>query len=84
MAEFLAELYVSRANESGVRHAAEALGASVRCVRAIFVPDDEICFLLFEAASADDVVEAARTAGLAFERISEVATPAEPTIVTDA
>ena len=84
MAEFLVELYVSRADESGVRHAAEALGASVRCVRSIFVPEDEICFVLFEAASIGDVVAAARSAGLAFERISEVATPAEPTFVTDA
>ena len=84
MAEFLAELYVSRANEGGVRPAAEALGTTVHFVRSIFVPEDEICFLLFEAASVDDVLEAARTAGLRFERISEVAAPADPTIVTDA
>ena len=36
---------------------------------AIFVPDDEICFHLYEAASADAAAEAARRAGLVFERV---------------
>lgn len=84
MPEFLVELYISRADARGLRHAAEAFGTTVRCVRSIFVPEDELYFLLVEAASADDVRDAARTAGLRFERISEVATPPEPTIVTDA
>jgi hypothetical protein len=84
VAEFLVELYVSRADARGIRHAAEAFGTTVSCVRSIFVPEDELCFLLVEAASADDVRDAARAAGLRFERISEVATPPEPTTVTDA
>jgi Protein of unknown function (DUF4242) len=83
VAEFLVELYISRADAHGIRQAAEAFGTTVSCVRSIFVPEDELCFLLVEAASADDVRDAARTAGLRFERISEVATPPEPTIVTD-
>jgi hypothetical protein len=82
--EFLVELYISRADARGLRHAVEALGTTVSCVRSIFVPEDELCFLLVEAASADHVRDAARTAGLRFERISEVATPLDPPIVTDA
>ena len=53
-------------------------------MRTIFVPEDETCFLLFEAASIDDVRDAARIADLPFERISEAVTSPEPTIVTDA
>jgi hypothetical protein len=81
--EFLVELYVSRADARDLPHAVEAFGTTVRCVRSIFVPADELCLLLVEAASADDVRDAAQTAGLRFERISEVATPPEPTIATD-
>ena len=89
MAEFLVELYVSRGVESGaerVRLAAEELtraGTAVRCMRSIFVPDDELCFLLFEAGSVDDVRDAARAADLPFDRISEV-TSAELALGTDA
>jgi hypothetical protein len=43
----------------------------VRYVRAIFVPEDETCFLLYETGSADAVREAARRAGLGRERITE-------------
>lgn len=83
MPEYLLELYVSRADARGRPDAAAALGTTVRCVRSIFVPADELCLLLVEAASADDVRDAADAAGLCFERISEVATPPEPTIATD-
>jgi hypothetical protein len=84
VAEFLVELYVSRTNAHGVtpgvrraRLAAEELtraGTAVRYVRSIFVPEDETCFLLFEAASANEVREAARSADLPFARISEAVT----------
>jgi hypothetical protein len=63
------------------RLAAEELsraGTAVRYLRSIFVPEDEICFLMFEAASMGDVRDAARGADLPFERISEVVTSAEP------
>jgi Protein of unknown function (DUF4242) len=85
VAEFLVELYVPRGSGSGVD--AEVLarfGTGVRYVRSILVPEDETCFLLFEAASIGDVREAARIAGFPFARISEAVTSPEPTIVTDA
>jgi hypothetical protein len=50
-------------------------------VRTIFVPEDETGFLLFEAASVDDVLDAARNAGITPARVSEAVTSP---IVTDA
>jgi hypothetical protein len=81
MAEFLVELYVPRGDMLGVeqraeqtRVAAEQLtreGTPVRYVRSIFVPEDETCFFLCEAASLEIVRETARRADLRFERIAE-------------
>jgi hypothetical protein len=78
MPEFLIEQYVARADTATVerdaaraRLAAEELsreGTPVRYLRSIFVPEDESCFLLYEAVSAEDVEEAARRASLRFER----------------
>ncbi len=81
MAEFLIELYVSRSDAELVersaeqaRLAAETLtreGTPVRYLRSIFVPEDETCFLLIEAASAESVREALHRAQLPFERLTE-------------
>lgn len=81
MPEFLLEFYLPRTNTAGVglsaenaRRAAEQLiqeGTQVRFLRAIYVPEDEICLFLYEAASPEAVGEAARRAGLSFERIAE-------------
>ena len=81
MAEFLIELYVSRTNAGLVeqsaeraRLAAEAMtseGMPIRYLRSIFVPEDETCFLLIEAASAESVREALGRAQLPFERLTE-------------
>jgi hypothetical protein len=81
MPEFLVELYVARTDAAVVdrgaeraRRAAEELtveGTPVRVVRSVFVPDDETCLLLIEAASADVVRETARRAQLPFERLTE-------------
>jgi hypothetical protein len=81
MAEFLVELYVPDADAEAVaqgteraRRAAQELsleGEAVRCLRSIFVPEDETCFLLYEATVLEDVEEAARRASLHVERISE-------------
>jgi hypothetical protein len=88
VAQYLVELFVPRTDAlvvpaavRRVRLAAEDLaraGTAVRYLRSIFVPEDEICFLLFEAACAQDVRDAARSADLPFERISEAVTSAEP------
>ena len=43
----------------------------MRCLRAIYLPDDETCFLLFEAGSAQAVRDAAALAALQFEHLSE-------------
>ncbi|MGH3072376.1 MAG: nickel-binding protein [Gaiellaceae bacterium] len=84
MAEFLVELYISRSDllaaESGAeraRLAAEELtreGKPVRYLRSIFVPEDETCLSLYEAATADAVHEVARRAALRFERVAEAIT----------
>jgi hypothetical protein len=81
MAEYLIELYVSRGDPCAVASAAERArlaaheltrkGEPVRYMRAIFVPEDETCFFLYEADSAEVVREAARRAGLASEHVSE-------------
>jgi hypothetical protein len=79
--EFLVELYVAQTDDAsvarGARHALAASaaltreGTPVRYLRSIFVPEDETCFFLYEAGSADAVREAALRAGLRFERIAE-------------
>jgi hypothetical protein len=79
MAEFLVELYAARDDEAGVRRRTEQArlaarevtreGTPVSFVRSIFVPEDEICFALFEAETAEAVSETARRAGLEFDRV---------------
>jgi hypothetical protein len=76
---FLVETYVPRSSVDGgrraareVRSAAEALsreGTPVRYVRTTFLPDDETCFHLLDAASAEAVAELGRRAGLGRARI---------------
>ncbi len=43
----------------------------MRFVRSVFVPEDEACFYLYEAPSAEAVREAARRAALPFARFAE-------------
>ena len=51
----------------------------MRYLRSIYVPEDETCLLLFEAASADAVSEVAQPAALPFERlVAAIATEAAP------
>jgi hypothetical protein len=85
MPEFLLELYVPRSAAdtaecavAGARSAAEALtreGRRVRCLSSIFVPEDETCFLLFEADLEETVRDAAERAALPFERITSASLP---------
>ena len=50
----------------------------MRFVRSIFVPEDETCFCVYQAASAQDVREAACRASLPFRRITP--TIRQPTV----
>lgn len=77
--KYLVEAYLGRLRDSdleqGARRAEDAAeeltrqGCSVRYLRMIFVPEEETCFHVYEAASADDVQEASSRAGIAFERV---------------
>ena len=79
MARYLVELYVPRigaeeAHEAGrrARRAARQLareGTPVRYVRTTFLPGDETCFHVFEAAAADAVEEVGRRARLGRVRV---------------
>jgi hypothetical protein len=74
MPEYLVEVYVPRtdppdAGDGNVR-AAAAEATGVRYRGSIFVPDEETCFVLFEAESADAVRDAAALAQLPFDRVS--------------
>jgi len=76
---FLLELYIPKADCTAVTLGAMRLGfaaaklsaegTSVRIVRTIFVPEDETCFVLIEAATAEAVRDAATRASLPVERI---------------
>jgi hypothetical protein len=80
MAEFLIEIYVTRDGETAAqRHAERARraaaeltseGTPVCCRWSAFVPEDETCFLLYEAPSLAAVEEAARRADLRCDHIS--------------
>jgi len=73
--EFLAELYSEADDLDGraalVQRARETADAStdVRLVRTIFVPDDEMCFLVFEAESAAAIARLAKQAALPIDRV---------------
>jgi hypothetical protein len=80
MPEYLVELYLANSSSAPLeaprraRSSANAMrreGQQVRYLRSIFVPEDETCFLLFEAASPDLVGEASRRAALTYDRIVE-------------
>jgi hypothetical protein len=81
MAEFMLELYVPRSDRDVVLDRAERArtcarqvrreGAAVRLSLVIFVPDDETCLLVYEAASVESVRRCAHLAGLPVEHIVE-------------
>ena len=89
MPTYLVEAYMprshaqeARATGRRARAAAEELsrnGAAVAYVRTTFLPNDETCFHLFEAASAEVVEEACNRAELGRARVVpaiEVSRPA--------
>lgn len=79
MPEYLVEVYVPKSGAAGVRHAAararetaqqlSSEGIAVRYVRAIFVPEDETCFHVFEATSPEAVRAASERAEFPAQRI---------------
>jgi Protein of unknown function (DUF4242) len=81
--KYLVEAYLPRVRESELaqqagraRAAADELTregtASVRYLRAIFLPSEETCFHLYEATSVDEVCEASTRAGITCERLVDV------------
>ncbi len=82
MTEYLVEFYLSRTDAAALaRCAAQArlaaeeqarLGVPVRYLRSMFVPEDETCFLLYEAETAESARRAATLAAVEVERVSEV------------
>jgi ubiquinone/menaquinone biosynthesis C-methylase UbiE len=84
MAEYLVELYVAQGDHAVAQHhvaVAERAGAdltregrAVRYLQSFFVPEDETCFLLYEADSVDLVTEAVGRAGLRLEHVSAATT----------
>ena len=87
MAEFLVEAYISRTAPTVAVPLVEDLaiatkqlsdgGVEVRLLRAICVPDDEVCFYLFQSSSLEAVQAAAARAGLQCERITAAVSSAE-------
>jgi Protein of unknown function (DUF4242) len=82
MATFMVERYLPGA-DAGEAAPAELLarqvamhlraeGATVRHLRSLFVPQDEQCFVLFQAASAHVLAEAMGRVGITYERIAEI------------
>lgn len=84
MPSYLVETFLAsgRAGERGAqeqraRSAADeltALGTAVRFDGSIHVPEDEICFFVFDAASRPDAALAALQAGLEAFRVVEAVT----------
>jgi hypothetical protein len=82
--QYALELYVPRFGRDAVPEAAERAGAmaermaregaAVAFLRSVFLPRDEICFLLFESPSAAEIAELARRAAISYERVLEVTT----------
>ncbi len=53
-------------------------GTQVRFLRSIFVPEEDVCFYLYRAASPDAVREAASRAALSFREVTGTLERAEP------
>jgi len=81
MPRYLAELYLSHEESDRLREAANRArtaaddlsrdGAAIRYLRALFLGEDETCFHLYEADTAELVREASSRAQIPIERIVE-------------
>jgi len=82
--KYLVEVYVPSSSPdaltSAVARARSAAGEmaldgmQVTYLRSLFLPGDELCFLLYEGPSAEAIGEAVRRAAITFERIVEADT----------
>jgi Nickel responsive protein SCO4226-like len=79
MPTYLLEAYMPRSQAEEARaagrracvaaHELSRRGVPIRYIRTTFLPDDETCFHLFEATSAEVVEQAARRAELGRARV---------------
>ena len=78
---YLVECYLPLEEDAGEAAAARARaaatelaagGARVRYLRSMFVPRDEMCFVVYEADSAEIALEAGRRAALRCDRALEL------------
>lgn len=79
--EFVIEMYAPVAGLASAHGAAEIQrqaqamrreGVAVRYLRSIVIPEDELCFHVVEAPSAEVVLEVGKRASIRFERIAPV------------
>jgi len=87
MGRYLAELYLpkgaasevasatARARAAAAEAEAEEEGMPIRCLRSIFVPEDETWFLLYDAPTAAAVRRAVERAHLTCARVVEAVAP---------
>jgi hypothetical protein len=88
MPTYLLEAYMPRSQAQGARAAgrraraaADELsrqGVPIRYIRTTFLPDDETCFHLFEASSAEVVEQASRRAELGRARVVTAIETSQP------
>jgi len=86
MPAYLVEAYVPRTAAGGVqdvaaRAAAVAEGmAGVTLISTLFLPEDETCFLLYEAVSAERLGEAGSRSRIPWQRVQEaiITMPSRP------
>ena len=82
MAVYLVEAYLSRTDAAAepwddVWYTSEAItreGREVHLVKWVFIPEDEICFYLFEADSWAHVMETSFRSGMQIERFMNAVT----------
>ena len=83
MKQFLVEVFTPRAAAHKLASAERRATAAatqlpaVRYVRATYIPDDEICFFVFDARSGSDAALAAQRAGLDPIRVVEAVSSVE-------
>lgn len=73
--QYLLEFFASQSSEVTAAELAARLSVTgeqqegARWLHSIFVPEDETCYLVYEAGSMDAVAVAAERAGIRYERI---------------